>query len=192
MTTLSPTPPGPMTAAEFLDWAAREDVGRVELIGGEVVVMAGETQGHNRVKDNLGRALDRSLDAVKTKCERFSSGLAVIVADNTAFIPDMVVDCAPSTDMTRMDAAEPVIVIEVLSPSTRRKDLGEKLQRYFEVSTIAHYITVDWADRRVMHHARHEDGILTTIHGRGSLSLDPPGIAVDIDEFWRGLPAPTP
>ncbi len=179
-----------MTAAEFLDWAAREDVGRVELIDGEVVAMAGETRGHAQVKGDLSRSMARALDESGSGCEGFVSGPAVITDDRTAYIPDFVIDCGDDGDWDRMDAVEPVVVVEVLSPSTRRKDLVEKLERYFSVASVMHYLIVDWKARRVVHHARRADGILATIYGQGTLRLDPPGIALDIADFWRGLPQP--
>ncbi len=189
MTTLSPTPPGRMTAAEFLDWAALEDVGRVELVDGEVVAMAGETRGHASVKGNIARALDRALNEKDSTCEAFISGIAITPDETTAYIPDILVDCATNDDWDRMDAVEPVIVVEVLSPSTRRKDLVEKLARYFDVPSIMHYLTVDWGARRVVHHARRGSEILATIYGQGECRLDPPGIVLDVADFWKGMPA---
>ena len=188
MTTLSPIPPGRMTAAEFLDWAAREDVGRVELIDGEVVAMASETRGHGRVKKRIDRAFDAAIAECGILCESYVDSIGVEISESDFFIPDVVVDCGDTSDMSDRDADRPTVVVEVLSPSTWRHDTNDKLLGYFSVDTVMHYLIVNMAKRVVVHHARNGPKIDTTIKGSGPLDLTPPGIAVDIEDFWSGLP----
>lgn len=188
MTTLSPTPPGPMTAAEFLDWAEAQSDAKFELHNGRVLAMAYETRRHAIVKMNAARAFDD----VPDPCQAYVDGIGVIAAEDTAFIPDVVVDCGDQSDLDALTADKPVVVVEVLSDSTWRYDIGVKASGYFKVDSIRHYLLIDGKERRVIHHSRTDGGVMTAIVTGGSLFLDPPGIAVDIDEFWRGLPAPTP
>ena len=187
MTTLSPAPPGPMTAAEFLDWAAREDVGRVELVDGEVVAMARETRRHGAVKKAVSRAMDAGIEASGIACTSYIDGLAVIVADDTAYIPDVVVDCGTSFGDDDLAAERPVIVAEVLSRSTSRMDRADKYIGYFGLEDVAHYLIVDPFRRVVIHHRRNGDKVESGIHAAGALSLDPPGFAVEVGGFWHGL-----
>ncbi len=75
----------------------------------------------------------------------------------------------------------PVIVVEVLSPSTAKIDVTKKLTGYFEVPTIQHYLVVDAEGRSITHHKRASGDVLETrIVGAGTLRLDPPGIEVDL------------
>ena len=111
---VQPNPPGRMTSAEFLDWAAREDVGRVELIGGEVVAMAGETRAHANAKGAIYRACYAALDAAGSPCRAYVDGLAVVIDESTTFIPDVVVDCSDSADPNDRSAAQPVVVTPVV------------------------------------------------------------------------------
>jgi Uma2 family endonuclease len=70
-----------------------------------------------------------------------------------------------------------VVVVEVLSPSNAMQDLRDKLQGYFRVPSIRHYLIVDPDKRLIIHHARGDgDLIATRIVSDGALSLDPPGI----------------
>jgi hypothetical protein len=59
------------------------------------------------------------------------------------------------------------------------------------VPSVAHYLLVDAERRRLVHHARDGDEIRTRILGAGALDLTPPGLTIQIEDFWRGLPSPS-
>jgi Uma2 family endonuclease len=77
-----------------------------------------------------------------------------------------------------------VIVVEVLSPGTAVSDTGGKLVDYFQVPSVAHYLIVHATRRVVTHHRRTSDGIDTRIIVAGKLVLDPPGIAITLEEIY--------
>lgn len=183
----NPEPPTSMTSEQFLAWVADHDVANVELIDGEVVAMAGGTRSHTDIKGNVYRALGDAL-AGQVPCRAYVDGLSVVISEKTTHIPDVVVDCAPDKAGEDLIAVEPVIVVEVLSQSTSRKDTDLKLMNYFGVASIIHYLIVNGFSRRVVHHRRDGEGIRTSILADGGIALDPPGISLDIADFWRGLP----
>jgi Uma2 family endonuclease len=83
-------------------------------------------------------------------------------------------------------APEPLIVVEVLSPSTARKDLTVKLAGYFNVPSIEHYVIADWEDCELIHYRREGRGIAPpAILREGVLGLDPPGIAIALADIFR-------
>jgi Uma2 family endonuclease len=79
----------------------------------------------------------------------------------------------------------PVIVVEVLSPSTATRDTGATLADYFLLATLRHYLIVR-ADRPTVIHHRRGDGDLieTRIVTSGLLALDPPGITLDLARIY--------
>ena len=80
-----------------------------------------------------------------------------------------------------------IVVVEVSSPSTGRRDEHEKLIGYVAVPSIQHYLIV-YAERRiVVHHARAGDAITTRILGSGSIRLDPPGLDLAVEDLFGGL-----
>lgn len=84
-----------------------------------------------------------------------------------------------------MEVPRPVIVVEVLSPSTQRIDLAQKLEGYFRLPSVAHYLMVDPARPSVIHHARGEGNtILTKIVADGRIVLDPPGLELALSEIY--------
>ena len=83
-----------------------------------------------------------------------------------------------------MEIPIPVVVVEVLSPSTAADDHGVKLDGYFSLPSVEHYLIVD-PDRRVMiHHKRGADAIETRILRDGVVRLEPPGLEAEVAAFF--------
>jgi Uma2 family endonuclease len=72
--------------------------------------------------------------------------------------------------------ADPLIVVEVVSPSSVSRDSGSKLEGYFRLASVRHYLIVTTRDRAVIHHQRDDAGGITCIIRDGPIRLDPPGI----------------
>jgi len=91
--------------------------------------------------------------------------------------------CGEQLPGDALEIPNPVVVVEILSPSNAMHDLRDKLRGYFRVPSILHYLIVDPDKRLIIHHARGEgDVIATRIVTTGSLRLDPPGIELAIAE----------
>ena len=85
-----------------------------------------------------------------------------------------------------IEAPDPIVVVEVISPSSRGVDAGVKLARYFSLASVRHYLIVDTEKRIVIHHLRSEDGTLKHPGSAdGLLTLDPPGLAIEIGHVYR-------
>ena len=82
-----------------------------------------------------------------------------------------------------------MIVVEVLSPSTRRVDAALKLAGYFSVQSVEHYLIVDPDEPLVIHHARGDGKVIATrIIREGEVRLDPPGLGLTLKEVYE-IPA---
>jgi Uma2 family endonuclease len=103
--------------------------------------------------------------------------MSIEVDANTLYEPDVMVRCgAPLPDDT-LKTSDPLIAVEVLSPSTRARDAGAKLEDYFRLPSVRHYLIVKTENRTVIHHERDEAGAITTrILRNGTVQVDPPGI----------------
>ncbi|MDQ2762799.1 MAG: Uma2 family endonuclease [Pseudomonadota bacterium] len=169
-----------MTADEFVAWVMVQPEGcRYEMTDGEIVGMASERAGHARAKGEVFMRLREAVRAAKLPCEVFPDGMAVRVSERTVYEPDVQVRCgAPLGDDTVL-IEDPIIIVEVLSPSTGNLDAGIKLSDYFRVPSLRHYLIVDAQRRRAVHHQRDEAGTITTkLLGDGPLRLDPPGLVL--------------
>jgi Uma2 family endonuclease len=165
-----------MTVDEYLSWAEGQP-GRYELLDGAVVAMSPEGAGHAEKKAAVHSALLAGIRGRGLACCALPDGMIVRIDDVTAYEPDALVYCGTKLPPSAVEVPNPVIVVEVLSPSTRHIDLSAKLADYFRVPSIAHYLIVDPDRPRIIHHARAAGGvILTRIVTDGSIKLDPPGL----------------
>jgi Uma2 family endonuclease len=168
-----------MTADEFIAWATGQPQ-RYELIAGDIVAMSPERAGHTRLKHRVWLSLRNALRQRGLACEALGDGASVRVDDETVYEPDTLVRCGEPVSDDSIEIADPVIVVEVVSPSSRSLDAGAKLDDYFRLASVRHYLIVNGKNRTVIHHGRAEDGrIETSVIRSGALALDPPGIAVE-------------
>ena len=81
---------------------------------------------------------------------------------------------------------EPVIVVEVASPSTRLADVNDKAEFYGGITSVQHYLVIEQDRRRAVYHGRGRSGGLEPrIVRAGDIVLDPPGIRLALDEIYR-------
>jgi Uma2 family endonuclease len=175
-----------MSVGEFLDWAAGRP-GRYELFRGEVIMMSPETVGHAEIKAAVHIALRASVRKRGLPCHVLPDGVVVRIDDATAYEPDAQVYCGEKLAGSELLVPNPVIVVEVLSPSTNRVDVSLKLAGYFRLPSIMHYLIVDPTQPSIVHHARADGStILTRIITEGRILLDPPGLEIDLAEIYEG------
>ena len=131
-----------LTVEEYLAWE-ETNCEKHEYIDGEVRCMAGATVRHNRIMMNLAIAIGRELD--DSDCFLLSSDMRVKAAESRYVYPDLSAVCGEEVFAreNEMELVNPVIVIEVTSPSTIEFDRGEKKDVYFEVPSIQAYLVID-------------------------------------------------
>lgn len=175
-----------MTSGEFIAWAMRRPEGeRWELVGGELVAMSPERSGHALVKARVWRVLDDGIKARGLGCTVYPDGMAVEIDDGTVYEPDALVRCGEPLDDDAVKIIDPLIVVEVLSPSSQARDAGAKLADYARLPSLRHYLLVDIKTRAVVHHRIGEAaGIHTRILREGPLELDPPGIRLEVADLF--------
>ncbi|MGX5775216.1 Uma2 family endonuclease [Methylorubrum zatmanii] len=136
-----------MRVAEYRDWAAtRPDHERWELIDGVPVMMSPAKGRHQRIVTNLIKKLD---DLAEGRGCGAYPGLAILseAMDDYAPIPDVVVQCGePPEDGYTSD---PLLVVEVLSPSTLILDRGRKTEFYQTIPSLAVLLLVHQNESRV-------------------------------------------
>ena len=152
---------GRFTADEFMAWAAEQATGRFELADGIVVAMAPERVGHSLAKVDTMIALRAAIKARDLACEALPDGVSVRIDEQTVYEPDALVRCGPRTSRDATEATDPIIVVEVASPSSRGIDAGVKLAGYFSLPSVRHYLIVDTDRRIVIHHRRDEKGAIS-------------------------------
>ncbi len=110
-----------------------------EFIDGEAYAMAGASEAHNLLAGNIFAELKSQLKG--TPCRTFIADMKVKVA-NDFFYPDVMVVCQNSDDSDYYQQS-PVIIVEVLSPSTRKFDKTAKRLKYQNIPTLEEYVLID-------------------------------------------------
>lgn len=175
-----------MTVDEYLTWT-QDHPGRYELFNGDVYAMSPEGARHAEIKFAIQTALDRSIRSRRLPCQMLPDGMTVRVNDDTAYEPDALVYCGPKIAPSALEVPNPIVLVEVLSPSTRHIDAARKLGDYFRLPSVAHYLIVDPLKPLILHHARTAgtETVLTHIFTEGTLLLDPPGISLAVSDVYE-------
>src|SRR4051812_29987692 len=127
-----------MTTDQFYAWA-RNRPERWELLDGEAVLMSPERVVHVQTKYGVARAFDGAIAKAGLPCHMLLDGVAVEIDARNSYQPDVLVYCGEPAAPDALVVRNPMIVVEVLSPSNALKDLRDKLQGYFRVPSIRHY-----------------------------------------------------
>jgi Uma2 family endonuclease len=178
--------PTRMTVDEFLAWAIHQEKGRYELFDGRVVMQQPQTWGHVDIAWRVANLFAAAIQRSRVPYYAAPMGMTVRISRHVAFEPDALVAPLPRPERLDLEIPNPVIVVEVLSPSTAKRDLSDKLAGYFQVASIQHYVVLDPEDREIIWHRRAAGGGLeppVTLR-EGSLRLDPPGIELAAAEIF--------
>jgi Uma2 family endonuclease len=176
--------PIPTEPRAFLDWENRR-AARYELIDGEVRMMSGGSRAHDLIAVNL-MSLLRSL-ARQRGCDVHGSNLKVVSPVGLVTYPDLFVRCGPlADDATQCD--DPVLIVEVLSPSTRGVDLVRKRWGYQAIASLRQLIYVDASERRAEVVTRAEDGSWRSVflEGDESMTLSSLGAELRLADVYDG------
>jgi Uma2 family endonuclease len=144
---------------------------------------------HARIQRNASEALRRAIAAAGGPCEVFDAGpgVAVGLEGGECRIPDVVVTCAAAIDETTRLVPEPMLVVEVASPSTRLADVNDKVEFYYSrIASIRHYLVIEQDQHRVVYHGRGPSGGLEPrILREGKIVMEPPGIPLALADLYR-------
>ena len=174
-----------ITPEEYLEGEKYSEV-KHEYVAGHVYAMVGTSEPHNQIAINLTTALKLHLRG--GPCRVFMSDMKVRVRD-AFYYPDILVTC-DRTDANKYYKTQPVLVIEVLSPTTEEKDSREKRVAYQSLPSIQEYVLVaqDRMDVRSYRRTPEGWGLETCFEG-DRIKLDPVGLDIPIEaiyeEVWR-------
>lgn len=136
----------------FLRWAETRDE-RFEYVEGRVRAMAGASRRHARIALNVG--VELSLRLRDGPCAPFGPDLAIRTGAARSRLPDASVVCG---DGPERYADDPVMVVEVLSPSTEAEDRGAKLREYLALPSLRHYLLLAQDAPHAELYSRADDG----------------------------------
>jgi Uma2 family endonuclease len=173
-----------MTVDEFLVWAEGRE-GRWELYDGVPYATSPDRLDHGEVKFAVYFALLKAARRASQLCHIVGSGIGIRVSDSIMYVPDASAYCGEELPDDAIEIPNPLILVEVTSPPTREIDETLKLDGYFSLPSVHHYLIVDPHGPPVVHYSRQADGVpLRSVVHEGSLTLSPPGLEVGVAELF--------
>lgn len=170
------------------DYLAGEKISQLrhEYIDGQVFAMAGASKRHNRISQNIGFLCRSRL--VGSDCESFVENVKLRADAVTFYYPDVVVTCEKSDDEYVIH--EPILIIEVISPTTERTDRYEKLQVYRRIPTLLEYAIV-WQDEMLIEIHRRADAENWTIERYNepeeTINFDSINLAAKLSDIYQNI-----
>ena len=177
-----------MTAAEFLAWDETQTV-KHEFVRGEVYMMTGGADRNNTLAGNLYVALRNHLRG--SPCRVYTSDVKLRVESaDSYFYPDLMVTCSAADAADRLIKREPLLLVEVLSPSTAAFDRGDKFASYRQLPSLMEYLLVDVDARRCDLFRKRKDDGLWVLHPSAAeqgVELSSVNLRIDGDTLWADL-----
>jgi Uma2 family endonuclease len=156
---MSAIPKHKMTMEEYIEFDKNNE-GRWEYFDGEVVDMAGGSLNHNRIAKNILTTLENKLEG--SPCEALPSEMRLKVPKALPYrYPDVVVVCGEpviETIQGQEMLVNPLLIVEVLSASTKAYDFDFKFRAYQSIESFREYLLVAQDRPQVTQYVRQPDG----------------------------------
>lgn len=176
--------PKPMTLDDFVAWEERQEL-RFEYDGIEARAMTGGTFAHSVIQANLITALGLALRG--KPCRAIGSELKVRTATSIRY-PDALIVCSPAAAKSTF-TTDPVVLFEILSPSSARLDLGAKNVEYQGLASLRRYVVLHQTQAAAEMFVRDADGEWTYafLDAGGVLDMPEAGIVVPLAEIYADV-----
>jgi Uma2 family endonuclease len=173
-----------MSLAEFLRWEERQTL-RYEFDGIGPVAMTGGTASHSQIQTNLAISIGGRLRG--KSCNFHGSHLKVQTADGHVRYPDGFVVCSPLTGGEQV-IHDPIVIFEVLSPTTERIDRFVKAREYQAMPSVQRYVMLEQDTINAIVYARSGESWTHEILVADSvLALPEIGVELPLADLYEGV-----
>lgn len=173
-----------MTVDDYFEFENFSPI-RHEFINGEIYAKSGSTANHNRIATNLLVILDSKIKYPDE--EVFGLSLKLKVTENIFYYPDVFVVCDKNPESS-FYRKHPLLVVEVISPSTEHIDRREKLLFYQQIPSLQEYIVIEQKKIAIEIHRRQPNGGWITYYFDDSddeVEFQSIDMTLAIDEIYR-------
>ena len=176
------------THEEFLEHEVHSNF-RHEYKQGRVEMMAGGSHNHSQIITKAVRLLDTSLDG--RDCYVNSEAMLVhIKSANMSTYPDTMVICGKPNFLDRRKniVTNPIVIVEVVSPSTENYDRNEKFRAYQQLPSLKEYLLISQNEPLVEVFSRTDSGSWIRTEYRGlesSVKLESIGVEIPLNKLYE-------
>ena len=171
--------------AEYLEGERDVDF-RSEYAGGEIYAMAGASETHNTIASDLSARINIHLPE---RCRVWQSDMKVVGRTLDlqffSYYPDIMAACGDDDDDNAYYRTNPILIVEVLSKSTHRIDLNEKLNSYTQINSLLEYVVVSQDTPFVRLYRRRNNWQVETFGAEASLVLESIDLELPVTDIYR-------
>lgn len=182
--------PRSISAEEYL-LIERSAAVKSEWICGTIYNMAGASEVHITINFNLARLAGNQLRG--SECRGFTNEMKVRTSPDGMFAyPDLTIVCGERRyhDAVKDVLLNPIVLFEILSPSTQSFDQGEKFQMYKELESLVEYVLVSQSEPRIERYIRQENGLWLPSLATGlsaSMALSSVPVTLPLAEVYENV-----
>jgi Uma2 family endonuclease len=178
----------PLTKADFHAFMAREPEGRFEFEDGRIINMTGGTGNHSGIGFRFGSAIERQIDGEKYMVHGSDRGVEL---PQSVRYPDAIVEALPFDGDSRW-TKEPVLIVEVLSDDSQKRDKVTKVEEYLTIETLRAYIVAEPDAPDCLVWVRGADGRFpeqpeTVAGADGVINVPALGLSLKLAEVYRHI-----
>ena len=158
---------------------------RYEYLDGDVRMLAGGSPDHSIIIANLTAAIKGPLKG--NPCRVYNSDVQLKLSEKRYVFPDITISCDERDRNQKETIHYPLVVVEVLSPTTEATDRGKKAAYYRACPTIQEYVMVDSEEIFIEVHRREEQRwTINTFEAGDIVTLESLGIQFPIEDAYEG------
>lgn len=176
------------SVAEYFQREAQAEY-KSEYHNGEIIAMAGASKNHNIIVSNLLAELVFCLK--KKNCQVYPSDMLLRLEKCDKYVyPDIMIACENEHNEEHAGLGvllNPVVIIEVLSPSTSKYDQSEKMRCYLELDSLEEYIMVDSTSINISRYTKKEKGWFFEIFKDIQEKINLYNCAIDLQDIYRNV-----
>jgi hypothetical protein len=143
---------------------------RSELVKGRIIDRSEDVLGDNMARGDLFFAFKNAVKKAKANLNVYTYAALVRINEDTVRMPDSIVQSFGGS--RRRVVAEPLIVSDIRLAHLSKGEMQQRLEDYFSVASIKHYLVVDRERGLILHHERRADSIVTHIVRQGVMVFD--------------------
>lgn len=177
------------TLEEYIE-LEKDSEERYEFFDGEVFAMAGGSPSHVRISRNVCNRLTQKLE--DRDCEAFPSDMRIKVPAAFPYrYPDVSAVCGDPVFeevLGQQMLVNPILIVEVLSPSTAAYDLVENFRAYQSIESFREYLLISQSHPHVIHYIRQSNGkwLRSEVEGMDNeVALESLNVALSLREIYR-------
>ncbi|GAA4359830.1 Uma2 family endonuclease [Hymenobacter saemangeumensis] len=175
------------TVEEYFALEEQSEV-RHEFFDGEVFAMAGASVPHNLLAVNFVSSFKQALRG--RPCKAVMEGVQLAVQQGRHYVyPDVMISCDPADQLAQLTFQAPVLIVEVLSPSTEDYDRGQKFNQYKKLPSLQHYLLVSqnsWLVEWRRREANNGWSFMPLVEETDALVIPELNISLTVAEIYEG------